>query len=732
MTPEKIYESLKRSLNKTYNTYYFFMINEDKFEELVLKEIEKTYKAYKPSIKYGDYLCLKLKELSIKKVKELLKDDKYAKKIIDRFIEKVYKEKDDYKNANTSLKKLGKFLDIYDYIPPYEMLREILISNDKLNDSVEIAFEHNRTDIVNGRVDEIYSSPLIITLMEQYAEINNIEIKEPTFDFDENVIQTDTYGAYTRDILQIPLLKIDQEREIGLKIKYSEPGSEEQKAAKEKLANSNLRLVISIAKRYVGRGLLFMDLIQEGNLGLIKAIDKFDVDKGFKFSTYATWWIRQAVTRALADKSRTIRLPVHVYDKVNAYNRNFDALKAKLDRDPTEEEMMEAFDYTREDILKINDVKYDASSINEFVSVDKDTEVEAFIPSDGDSTEEAAMKTVRREEMIDILDKNFDKRTAYILKKRFGFLDNDRVIRLEEIGKELNVTRERIRQIEAKGIRKIRNNKYLKGVFASFLDNPDASSKTDNSKKGRYKVPDDKKIKPKYNIKKENEEMKLGSIYDLYEGYSKEEVDSIINYLSENERKLITKRYGKDLSNPQGSSDFSQEDRVAFYGSLKPKMRTMLEKQRNGKLEEYLNRSNGIRVRKESITDKKVSLPSAIVEPKPVKSAQSVQPAEPVKQVQQTQPVKAVKEPEDEEVLKFGKAPSKEKTITKYEIQITGVIEMEGRSFKTDTTTCYLQVSPEDIRKITANALNMYKNHLMELLETEGKGKQLLFKPNND
>ena len=202
--------------------------------------------------------------------------------------------------------------------------------------------------------------------------------------------------------------------------------------------------------------------------------------------------------------------------------------------------------------------------------------------------------------------------------------------------------------------------------------------------------------------------MKLGSIYELFKDYTKEEVDNIINYLSSEEKELIKKRYGDDLSNPKNNKDFSKEDRVEFYGCLKPKMITMLAKQRNGKLEEYLNRSNEIKSRKERLIEKKVSVPSI------------------------------EKQNKDEEVvLKLGKAPSKEKTVTKYEIQITGIIEMDGRSFKTDTTSCFLKLSPEEVNRITINALKTYKNHLMELLDstvenTEEKGKQLVLKSNNN
>ena len=733
MSTNEIYESFSKSLKKTYNTFFFFLINENKYKEFVLREIEKTYKNYNLSINYEEYLNYRLKETSIKKVKELLNNDEYSKKIINKFIDKVYKDKDDYKSINTFLKKLASFFDIYDFIPSYEMIKELIINNDKLKKSIEISFEHNRKDIINGRCDEIYNMPFIIALIELYAEINDIKIKEAVDDIDAETLQTSTYDSYIRDVVQIPLLSAPEEREIALIIKNSKKDTDEYKEAKDKLANSNLRLVISIAKRYCGRGLSFMDLIQEGNLGLLKAVDRYDPDKGFKFSTYATWWIRQRITRAIADKGRTIRIPVHLHEKLNSYNRNFDLLKSKFNRDPTDEEMSEAFDYSREEIIKINKLKHDTISLNEFIGDDKESELGDFIPTKGESVEDQAIKETQKNQMVELIDKYLDEKVAYVLKRRFGFIDG-KIATLEEIGKEFHVTRERIRQIEAKGIRKIRNNKKLSEKFQSFMDNPDAYKKTDQNIKGRYPSINDRRYsKPiidNNKQKKENDNMKLGSIYDLFSYYKKDEIDKIISYLSDEEKELIRKRYGTDLSNPVKSNDFEKSDYPKFYGSLKPKMRTMLDKLRNGKLEEYLNRSNDIKSRKERPSEKKVIVPSI------------------------------EKQNKDEEViLKFGKTPEvitdnnkKEITeennpvestknavindspvVTKYEIQITGVIELNGMSFKTDTSSCILQVSPDDVNRITINALKMYKNQLMELLEftksnSEEKGKQLVLK----
>jgi RNA polymerase primary sigma factor len=710
LNPNEIYESLNKSLNKTYNTYYFFLLSNEKFKDVALREIEKTYKN-NSIIDYEQYLNHRLRDMSIKKVKELLNDNEKAKKIINKFIEKVFKDRNEYNIANRSLLKLSKFLSIYEYIPSDEILGE-LMTNNKLSNAVKIAFEHNKVDIKNGRCDEIYNSQLIISLMELYAKQNNIEIREAPLDFDEKIIQTDMYNAYIKDITQIPLLSISEERELAYKLKINDINSNEYKEAKEKFINSNLRLVISVAKRYLGRGLSFMDLIQEGNLGLIKGVERFDPDKGYKFSTYATWWIRQAITRAISDKGRNIRIPVHLLEKLNNYNRCFDLLKRKLDRNPTEEEMMEAFEYTRDDIIKINKIKNDTTSLNAFVDEDDETELGYFISSNDDSVEKEAINNSQENQILEAIDNNFDEKTANILKKRFGFIDG-KITTLDEIGKEYGLSRERIRQIEAKAMRKIRNNKKLLDMFLEFTDNPEGyRDHLDRRLKGRYpSLCGINKIKEKKSeAKKENNNMKLGTIYDLFNNYTKEEIDNIINYLSDEDKKLINKRYGEDLNNPKKNNDFTKEDRVEFYGSLKPKIMTMLSKEKEGKLEEYLNRRNTLT--RKSKNDEPVIRKEEKKKPENKETTTIINPQEYDKQIKN------------------------DTVITKYEIQITGIVEMEGRSFKTDTTSCFLKVTPEEIRNITKDALIMYRDHLMDLLNSsieakEEKGKQLTLKKTN-
>ena len=260
----------------------------------------------------------------------------------------------------------------------------------------------------------------------------------------------DPVRMYLKEIGKVPLLSADEERDLAIRM------SEGDEYAKQKLAEANLRLVVSIAKRYVGRGMLFLDLIQEGNLGLIKAVEKFDYTKGYKFSTYATWWIRQAITRAIADQARTIRIPVHMVETINKLIRVSRQLLQQYGRDPSPEELAKEMDMPEEKVREILKIAQEPVSLETPIGEEEDSHLGDFIPDeDAPAPAEAAAFTLLKEQLLDVLDTLTD-REKKVLKLRFG-LDDGRARTLEEVGKEFQVTRERIRQIEAKALRKLRH-----------------------------------------------------------------------------------------------------------------------------------------------------------------------------------------------------------------------------------------------------------------------------------
>ena len=280
---------------------------------------------------------------------------------------------------------------------------------------------------------------------EEEIDMENIDLSVP-----DGVSIEDPVRMYLKEIGKVPLLSAEEEIELALRM---EEGDEE---AKKKLAEANLRLVVSIAKRYVGRGMLFLDLIQEGNLGLIKAVEKFDYRKGFKFSTYATWWIRQAITRAIADQARTIRIPVHMVETINKLIRVSRQLLQELGREPTPEEIAEEMNMPVERVREILKISQEPVSLETPIGEEEDSHLGDFIPDDNIPVPaDAAAFTLLKEQLLEVLSTLTD-REQKVLRLRFG-LDDGRARTLEEVGKEFNVTRERIRQIEAKALRKLRH-----------------------------------------------------------------------------------------------------------------------------------------------------------------------------------------------------------------------------------------------------------------------------------
>ena len=280
---------------------------------------------------------------------------------------------------------------------------------------------------------------------EEEIELDKIDLSVP-----EGVSIEDPVRMYLKEIGKVSLLTADEEIELA---KRMEQGDEE---AKKRLAEANLRLVVSIAKRYVGRGMLFLDLIQEGNLGLIKAVEKFDYRKGYKFSTYATWWIRQAITRAIADQARTIRIPVHMVETINKLIRVSRQLLQELGREPTPEEIAEEMKMPLDRVREILKISQEPVSLETPIGEEEDSHLGDFIQDDNVPVPaDAAAFTLLKEQLIEVLG-TLTEREQKVLRLRFG-LDDGRARTLEEVGKEFNVTRERIRQIEAKALRKLRH-----------------------------------------------------------------------------------------------------------------------------------------------------------------------------------------------------------------------------------------------------------------------------------
>lgn len=327
----------------------------------------------------------------------------------------------------------------------------------------EIMDELEDVDLSPEQIEKIYS--VLETMgIDVIGDIQDIEVEEEELDLSipEGIAIDDPVRMYLKEIGKVPLLTPDEEISLAQRIENGD------NVAKKKLAEANLRLVVSIAKRYVGRGMLFLDLIQEGNLGLIKAVEKFDYRKGYKFSTYATWWIRQAITRAIADQARTIRIPVHMVETINKLIRVSRQLLQELGREPQPEEISKIMEMPVDKVREIMKIAQEPVSLETPIGEEEDSHLGDFIPDDeAPAPAEAAAFTMLKEQLINVLD-TLTPREEKVLRLRFG-LDDGRARTLEEVGKEFNVTRERIRQIEAKALRKLRHPSRSKKL-KDYLD----------------------------------------------------------------------------------------------------------------------------------------------------------------------------------------------------------------------------------------------------------------------
>ena len=351
------------------------------------------------------------------------------------------KQQEDKIEAVKKLMEKGKKNGMLTYKEIMDSLEQIDLDVEQIDD-IYIRLEDMEIDIVGEKDEDM--------LMDADEEGDEAEDENEMIAAPKGINVDDPVRMYLKEIGRIPLLEAEEEVELA---KRMEAGDE---LAKQELAEANLRLVVSIAKRYVGRGMLFLDLIQEGNLGLMKAVEKFDYKKGFKFSTYATWWIRQSITRAIADQARTIRIPVHMVETINKLVRVQRQLVQELGRDPTPEEISHEMNMEEDKVREIMKIAQEPVSLETPIGEEEDSHLGDFIEDDNAlAPADAATFTMLREQLVEVLD-SLTPREQKVLRLRFG-LDDGRARTLEEVGKEFDVTRERIRQIEAKALRKLRH-----------------------------------------------------------------------------------------------------------------------------------------------------------------------------------------------------------------------------------------------------------------------------------
>ena len=463
MSSRKILETYLKIISEIYTKYTYLYLNNKQYYDLVLMEITKSKRDYNNTPSYEDYLKNQINISLQNKTKELLESNSYS--IINNIINIYFNN--NYSLFSNHFQLLDNFLNEYNYIPTPDVLIELINNNELFRETLKYITNKYYSSITTGGIEEIFDNRTLISSIEAYCLINNITIEERIIK-EEDYEPTDSLGAYYKEIRQIKLLSFEEEQYLASEIRKG------NQQAKKKFIESNLRLVISIAKRYVGRGLSLQDLIQEGNLGLITAVDKYDYTKGYKFSTYATHWIKQNIIRSIYDKGRNIRIPNHMYERINRYKTIYNKLESELSREPSLEEIAKALDISLNEAAELSTLTEGTVSINSLTGEDSDTEFESCIASSTDNTEEEVISSFLPIYIISLFKKsNLNNREIEVLVQRFG-LDGSKPKTLEELGEKYHITKERTRQIEANALRKIRNSNYIEAL-AIYMNYPEKS-----------------------------------------------------------------------------------------------------------------------------------------------------------------------------------------------------------------------------------------------------------------
>lgn len=573
MSLDELYNILKPSVDKLFKEYSYMEYSTTDFKELIINSLDLVRRSLTEinDNALNAYLEKYLRKIIDQDVsKKILSENGYI--YVVSYMEQKIEVSRDYTKILKQFKKVCNFFVNISCNPTLELLIDVLKNSIQINRILQDIVAKNIKIIQSNNIELLFHNEISVLFIHAYCILNDLTIS----DEDNNEID-DEYKEginYNGDIVKMylsslstKLLTMEEEKELAIRIEQGD------KQARKLMITYNLKLVVNIAKRYLNRGLDFLDLIQEGNAGLMKAVDNYDLSKGYKFSTYATWWIRQSITRAIYNLGRNVRLPVHYYDKLSKYNKAVTILRDELDREPTLDEIADYLCISTQEANKLYRLQKDTISINSKVD-DENTELGDFISDEKESPEEYFISKNISNEIRELLIKcKLPGRMNDVLIYRYG-LDGSEPKTLEEIGRILGITREGVRQIELKALERIKLSPYIND-FAIYMQNPDRALDSIKEFRDNYcgKIPKNiKQPKKGANIMSK----KLQTIYELLGKYPKELIDAVINDLDEKDKNLILLCYGEDLENPVRSESWNQKMNNNFYGNLLRKMKRSL------------------------------------------------------------------------------------------------------------------------------------------------------------
>ena len=623
LTSEQIYEYISGTIDRIFKSYDYLNLSQEEIKKIVIKEIESSKADYNEEKNdYLKFISQRIKKDLNKKSQLLLSDEKIQFELINNFLNLKTHKASNLKSAINNLNKISLFLENNKVNITPELIGKLLDTNDNLEFNIDIIFDNCEQIITSGQLEKISEKFTAISILETYCMINNIEIEEnENSNLNEISMPNDSVKSYLREIGTYKLLTPEEEREIAIKARNG------SKYAREKLINCNLRLVVNKAKKYIGK-LEFLDLIQEGNIGLIRAVDKFDPTKGYKFSTYATWWIKQAMTRAIHEKSRIIRIPNYTQAKLKQLSEIYDKYVEEHDRQPSIKELAKLMNVKEDTVRTLINYRKTPISIDSKINDEDDSELIDFIPDGTNIIKDYEDNDLKNQLFKLFKEARLTDKEVDVLKLRFG-IDEDKLT-LAKVGKKYGVTRERIRQIEKTALKKLGRIKETKGLSV-YTDNPTkaeekvrinsktfydrkttpilSSPKTDSKEPNIKKEEKDmEKTEEKSNeqkefekqleiikeksktIKVEKQTKKIHNIYEILLNNSREQVLEAINHLNLEDKVLLYKRYGGDLENPQ-PTDITKPEKLRVYQVIIPKIRFYLE---NGYMRKTRNRRKKI------------------------------------------------------------------------------------------------------------------------------------------